>query len=145
MSTEENKAVFRRFIEEWNKGNEAGMAAMELCAADYVIHGTGVFPDTDRAGYKQRLTALWTAFPDAHLVVEDLIAEGDKVVVRYTFRATHRGEFMGVPATGKVVTMTGIDIARFAGGKCVEQWVQADFLGLMQQLGAIPQMAQGGA
>ena len=73
------------------------------------------------------------------------IAEGDKVVHRYTFRATHQGDFMGVPATGKVVTVTGIYISRFAGGKCVEDWFSGDLLGLMQQLGAIPQMAQAGA
>jgi predicted ester cyclase len=78
-------------------------------------------------------------------VAEDLIAEGDKVAYRCTFRATHRGELMGVPATGKVVRYTGISIARLAGGKFVEEWTQEDHLGLMQQLGAIPQMAQGGA
>jgi steroid delta-isomerase-like uncharacterized protein len=145
MSTEENKAVFRRFIEESNKGKEAGMAAMELCAADYVIHGTGVFPDTDRAGYKQRLTALWTAFPDAHLVVEDLIAEGDKVASRYTFRGTHQGEIMGIPPTGKRVSWTGIAISRIEDGKFVEDWFSSDDLGFLPQVGAIPQMAQGGA
>jgi predicted ester cyclase len=87
---------------------------------------------------------FYTAFPDMHYTVEDLIAEGDKVVCRWTVRATHQGEFMGVPATGKVVTWTGISITRFAGGKDVEDWESFDMLGLMQQLGAIPQMAQTG-
>jgi predicted ester cyclase len=77
--------------------------------------------------------------------VEDLIAEGDKVVVRGTLRGTHQGDFMGIPPTGKVVTFTAIAICRFAGGKEVEHWSNADVLGLMQQLGAIPQMAPGGA
>ena len=146
MSTEENKATARRLIEEWYKGQEAHMAAYEeLYAPDYVYHGTGVFADLDLAAMKQMVPAFWTAFPDQHYTLEDLIAEGDKVVCRYTWRATHQGEFMGVPATGKVVTYTGIIISRFARGKVVEDWVNADMLGLMQQLGAISQMAQAGA
>jgi predicted ester cyclase len=94
---------------------------------------------------KQLMPAWYTAFPDGHAALEDLIAEGDKVVWRYTFRGTHQGEFMGVPATGKVVTYTGIIISRIAGGKFVEDWESFDALGLMQQLGAIPQIAQAGA
>ena len=146
MSTEENKALVRRYCEEWNKGKEAGMAFMEeRYAPDYVIHGAppGIFPGL--AGLRQLITAFWTAFPDEHAVVEDLIAEGDKVVHRSTWRATHQGEFMGVPATGKVVTLTGISISRLASGKVVEDWDSFDALGLMQQLGVIPQMAQAGA
>ena len=144
MSTEENKAVVRRFYEECNKGN---MAALEelYAAPNYVWHGTGVFRDMDLAGSKQLWAAWWTAFPDLHYTVEDLIAEGDKVVARQTFRGTHQGEIMGVPATGKVVTWTAIIISRFAGGKFVDDWENLDLLGLMQQLGAIPQMAQAGA
>jgi steroid delta-isomerase-like uncharacterized protein len=146
MSVEENKAVVRRFYEAFNKGQEAAMAALEelYAAPAYVWHGPGVFPDLDRAGMKQMMPAFFTAFPDLHYMVEDLIAEGDKVVSRFTARATHRGEFMGVPATGKVVTYTGIYISRFAGGKCVEDWFSGDMLGLFQQLSAIPQMAQTG-
>ena len=145
MSTEENKATARRLIEEWYKGQEAARAVMEeLCAPDYVYHGPGVFGDMDRAAMKQMTPAWYTAFPDGHGTVEDLIAEGDKVVHRYTFRATHQGEFMGIPPTGKVVAYTGIAISRIAGGKFVEDWESADFLGLMQQLGAVPQMAQTG-
>jgi steroid delta-isomerase-like uncharacterized protein len=143
MSTEENKAVVRRIYEEWNKQNWAG--ALELVAPDYVYHGPGVFGDMDLAARKQFLPALFTAFPDVHYTVEDLIAEGDKVVSRFTARATHQGEFMGVPATGKVVTWTGIYISRFAGGKCVEDWFIGDMLVLFQQLGAIPRIAQAGA
>ena len=149
MSTEENKAVVRRFYEAFYKGKEAAMTALEelYAAPDYVWHSPspGVFPDLDRAGMKQMMPAFFTALPDLHYTVEDLIAEGDKVVSRFTARATHQGEFMGVPATGKVVTFTGIYISRFAGGKCVEDWFSGDMLGLFQQLGAIPQMAQTGA
>jgi predicted ester cyclase len=124
------------------------MAAIEeYCAPDYVWHSPspGVFPDLDRAGMKQFGRAGFTAFPDLHYTLEDLIAEGDKVVHRFTMRGTHQGEFMGVAATGKVVTMTGIYISRFAGGKCVEERSSSDILGLMQQVSAIPQMAQAGS
>jgi steroid delta-isomerase-like uncharacterized protein len=146
MSTEENKATARRLYEEWYKGQEAAMAVMEeLCAPDYVYHAAGGFGDMDLAACKQMTLVFYTAFPDMHFTVEDLIAEGHKVVCRWTVRATHQGEFMGVPATGKVVTWTGISITRFAGGKDVEDWESFDMLGLLQQLGAIPQMAQAGA
>jgi steroid delta-isomerase-like uncharacterized protein len=146
MATEENKAVIRRAYEEFNKGKEASMAAMEeLYAPDYVLHGTGVFPDMDLAAMKQLVPAFFTAFPDQHYTLEDLIAEGDKVVQRWTMRGTHQGDFMGIPPTGKQVSFTGIEIDRIKDGQFVESWVNEDHLGLMQQLGAIPQMAQGGA
>ena len=142
MSTEENKAVFRRLIEESNKGKEAAMAALEeLYAPDYVYH-MGGFGDMDLAAWKQMALAWLTAFPDSHTTLEDLIAEGDKVVARCTMRATHRGEFMGIPPTGKQVSFTGIEIDRIKDGKFVESWFNEDDLGLLQQLGAIPQMAQ---
>ena len=143
MSTEENKALERRWVEEDKKRNLAGL--LELCAPDYVLHGPGAFPDLDLAGLKQLQTAFWTAFPDMHIVVEDMIAEGDKVVVRVTMRGTHQGEFMGIPPTGKQVSVTVIGIDRFKDGKFVESWFNEDDLGFMQQLGAIPQMAQTGA
>ena len=143
MSTEENKAVVRRMYEEWNKRNLAGI--WELYAPDYVYHGTGVFPDLDLAAMKQMVPAFWTAFPDEHMVVEDMIAEGDKVAYRFTFRGTHQGDFMGIPPTGKQVSVTGITIDRIKDGKVVESWANYDTLGLLQQLGVIPQMAQAGA
>ena len=143
MSIEENKALIRRIYEEMNRQNWAGIE--ELHAPDAVFHGMppGISPGL--AGAKQLLTPFWTAFPDAHWAVDDLIAEGDKVVARLTFRGAHQGEFMGIPPTGKVVTVTAIAIYRCAGGKGVEHWWNRDDLGLMQQVGAIPQMAQTGA
>ena len=143
MSTEENKTVVRRLYEEMNKHNWAGIE--ELYAPDYVVHSTGVFPDLDRAGLKQLMPAVWTAFPDMHYTVEDMIAEGDKVVSRVTVRGTHQGDLMGMPPTGKQVSWTGIEIDRIEDGKFVESWMNTDDLGLMQQLGAIPQMAPTGA
>ena len=125
MSTEENKAMVRRVMETYSKGQEASMAALEeLYAPDYVYHGPGAFGDADLAATKQMVRAFFTAFPEQHVTVEDLIAEGDKVVSRYTFRARHQGEFMGVPATGKAVTVRGIMISRFAGAVDVPQGVK---------------------
>jgi steroid delta-isomerase-like uncharacterized protein len=144
MSTEENKALILRWFEEDKKRNWAGIE--ELYAPDYVFHGAvppGFSPDL--AGSKQLMTALWTAFPDEHSVSEDVIAEGDKVVCRWSMRATHQGDFIGIPPTGKHVSWTGIGIYRIEDDKIVEAWGSTDNLGLMQQLGAIPQMAQAGA
>ena len=147
MSTEENKALVHRIFKEINKQNHEELME-EVCAPDLVWHGvppgisTGL---SGLAGAKQAHTALFTAFPDAHWVVEDLIAEGDKVVVRLTMHGTHQGDFMGIPPTGKEVTVPFIAICRFVGGKEVEHWGVGDMLGWLQQLGAIPQMAQAGA
>ena len=143
MSTEENKAVVHRYFEEESKRNWAGIE--ELFAPDYVIHGAppGISPGL--AGLRQLITAFWTAFPDEHAVVEDLIAEGDKVVSRVTVRGTHQGDFMGIPPTGKQIRWTAIAISRIEDGKFVEDWFSSDDLGFLPQVGAIPQMAQGGA
>jgi steroid delta-isomerase-like uncharacterized protein len=143
MSTEENKALVHRGWEAFNKRNWAGFE--EDCAPDYVLHGAGGFPDMDLAGFKQLTTAFFTAFPDMHATVEDVIAEGDKVVARVTFRGTHHGDFMGIPPTGKQVVFTGNGIDRVKDGKFIESWWNEDDLGLLQHLGAIPQMAQAGA
>lgn len=133
MSVEENKALIRRGVEEgWNKQNVDIFD--ELAASDVVHH------DWNTRGlkaFKQAISADMTAFPDVHLTIEDMIAEGDKVVVRYTFRGTQQGETQGIPPTGKRVTVPGIFICRCAGGKIVEEWDMWDDLGLLQQLGAI--------
>lgn len=91
----------------------------------------------DPEGYKQFVTISRSALPDFHTTVEDIIAEGDKVVQRFTARDTHKGEFMGIPPTGKQVTMTGIAIDRIAGSKIVENWANMDMLGMMVQLGVV--------
>jgi len=87
--------------------------------------------------YQQFFSMYFAAFPDAGVTIEDLIAEGDTVVVRQTFRGTHTGDLMGIPPTGKQVSGTGIQITRIANGKAVEQWFNGDDLGLMQQLGVV--------
>ena len=139
---EENKAIARRWVDEANKGSLA--TVIELLAPDFVYHGTGTGgpgvprkPMT-REELEQGMRNFFAAFPDARLTIEDTIAEGDRVVMRWTFRATHKGDFAGMPATGKELTVTWILILRIADGKIVEMWTEADELGLMQQVGAIP-------
>ncbi len=142
MSAEEDRAVVQRAIENWNRGDLAGY--LELYDPDAVLHGyPGVEPGLE--SIKRFYDAFWAAFPDSHIMIDDVIAEGDEVASRFTLRATHQGDFMGIPPTGGQVTLAGITILRFAGGRCVERWGQADFLGLMQQLGAIPAPEQAGA
>ena len=144
MSTEDNKATVRRFTEEgWNQGNVAVFD--ELCAPNWVYHDPFVPDVRTLADYKPWVTESRSAFPDLHFTIEDLVAEGDQVVVRYTLRGTNTGDFvtpMPLPATGKQVTATGISVVRFAGGKGVEVWNQTDSLGLFQQLGLIPTPGQ---
>ena len=130
LSLEENKAIVRRLIEEmWNQG--------KLEVIDEV------FPPSGIEGAKQIVTTFRTAFPDLHFTIEDQIAEGDKVTTRYTLTGTHTGEFMGIPPTGKQVTVTGMSISRIVDSKLVEEWDNVDTLGMMQQLGVIPPIGQG--
>ena len=139
MSAKEIKALERRAFEEWNKGKAATMTEIdEIFATNVVFHSS---TDKDIYGlkeYKQYFSALYDAFPDIHWTLDDMVAEGEKVAVRYTLTGTHKGEFMGIPSTNKKVTFWGIGIDRFAGGKIVEEWARYDTLDFMQQLGAIP-------
>lgn len=96
------------------------------------LHGYGLAPGL--ASVKAFYATLFDAFPDAAVRVEDAFEAGDKLAVRYTLTGTHRGPFQGVPATGRAITLPGITILRFAGGRCVERWSQADFAGLHRQL-----------
>jgi steroid delta-isomerase-like uncharacterized protein len=92
----------------------------------------------NREGFRQILAKFREALPDVHLTIEDEFADGDTVIQRISATGTHKGEFQGIPPTGKKVKVNGIHIWRFANGKAIENWVQLDALGLMQQLGAIP-------
>ncbi len=135
--TEDNKALNRRFVEEViNQGNTD--AIDELIDPGVVDHAAPPGFPTGREGAKQFAAMMRSAFPDLHLTIEDMIAEGDKVVMRSTWSGTHEGEFMGIPATGRQVTVSAIDITRVADGRLVEHWEQFDALGLMQQLGVVP-------
>lgn len=133
---EESIAKIRRVLEEaWSKGNLAVID--EVYADSYVLHDP-VAPGVRGAeGVKGFVTTYRTSFPDLRSTIEDQVVEGDKVVWRWTARGTHKGEMMGMPPTGKPVTITGITISRFAGGKVVEEWNHWDTLGMMQQLGLV--------
>jgi predicted ester cyclase len=132
MSVKELKALERRFFEELNKGKAAAMAVIdELCATDFVWHpGTGR-DIRNLKDYKQFVSENYSTFPDVHSTVDDMVAEGDKVVVRFTFTGTHKGEWRGIPPTNRRVTGWGISIDRIAGGKFVESWERYDTLGWM--------------
>ena len=137
MSTEDNKAHVRRGFEAVNQKNLAVFD--ELLTPDVVFHSASTTMQGLEA-YKQVLSVYVTAFPDLQFTIEDMIAEGDTVVVRYTTRGTHQGNFMGIPPTGKQVSGTGMFMDRLVNGKAVEQWINGDDLGLLQQLGVIPSM-----
>lgn len=139
MSTESNKALVRRYLEAtWNERDRA--AIDEAIAPEFIQHTPGVPPGRD--GVKGFFQMIDSAFPDARMTVEDVVAEGDRVVWRFTIHATHTGPFQGIPATGRAVTITGMNIARMAGGQIVESWGEQDNLGLLRQLGVVPATGQ---
>jgi len=135
MSTEENKAVVRRFFEETSRGNLDVLD--ELMSEKYVDHNLPPGLPPGREGQRRLIRSYLQAFPDLRFTIEELIAEGDKVVTRGRYQGTQHGELMGIPPTGKQVTVALIDIVRLADGKLVEHWIEADNLGLLQQLGAL--------
>jgi steroid delta-isomerase-like uncharacterized protein len=99
---------------------------------------SGVPTPLDSDGWATFMGAFTTGFPDAQITVESSFGEGEMVATRWTITGSHRGNFQGVPPTGRQVTMAGIDISRFVGGKVAEHWAQFDVIGVMQQIGAIP-------
>jgi len=125
MSVSENKAFISRYLDAINgKEKPAAVVDQFISEADALL--------------KQHIAGYEAAFPRYALIAEDMIAEADKVVVRFTFRATYVGGFMNIPATGQQVAMPGIIIYRIADGKIVEHWMQVDSAALMQQLGVQP-------
>lgn len=141
MSTEEIKALVSRWANEmWSKADAA--AIDELCADNFVFHYPGVEVTPNREGFKQTVTTWNAPFADIEGTIEDMIVEGDKVAVRWTWRQTHKGEYMGIAPTGKRTTLTGISILHIVGGKIVEEWGEMDNLGLMAQIGAFPPPGQ---
>jgi steroid delta-isomerase-like uncharacterized protein len=138
MSVEQNKQIARRLVEEiFNRGNFD--VVNEIMAPNFVEHEElppGI--PSNREGSIQLFNMLRSAFPDFKATINDLIAEGDKVVLYMTWTGTQKGEFIGIPPSGKSMTVSVIDILRFEGGQMTEHWGLADNLGMMQQLGAIP-------
>jgi steroid delta-isomerase-like uncharacterized protein len=138
---EDNKAMVRRYIEEGvNKGNL--VVVDELIAADYVGHTPFASELKGPEGVKQDITGSRTAFPDRTLTIEDMIAEGDTVVTRWSSRGTHRGTYRGIAPTGKQVSTVGVSIIRVANGKIQENWEYWDTLSILQQVGAVPPSGQ---
>jgi steroid delta-isomerase-like uncharacterized protein len=135
MSLEENKALLRRIPEEiWSKGDMA--AADAVLSSDFVNHNPAFGHPPTRDGYKQTVAAFRQAFPDLAMTVEDILAEDDKVTVRFRVIGTQHGTFGAFSASGRPVDFTGTGTARVQDGQIVELWVNGDLLGLLQQLGA---------
>ena len=139
---EQNKAVVRRWFQAFNDRDWAAEEAAR--SADFAAHVPGAPAPLDRAGWKAFIAAFSAGFPDFRLVLEDVLAEGDRVAARWTFRGTHGGEFLGMTPTGKPVSMSAVEVNRVADGKVAEHWVVLDQLGLLLQLGAIPAPGEGG-
>ncbi len=142
MSTDENKEIVRRFFDLGPSRGDMS-AAKELLAPNFVLHlplpaAVGV------QGISDVVTACREAFEHLNVTVEDMVAEGDRVAARFTARGVHKGQFMGLPPTGKPITMTGIEIFRIENGKIAELWGEANLLGLMQQLGILPALGKQG-
>jgi steroid delta-isomerase-like uncharacterized protein len=136
--TELNKAVIRRFVEEVQ--NQKNWDTFDqLNADDFVNLSAPPGVPNDKEGGKMFLGAFISAFPDSYVTIEDMIAEGDRVVTKKTFNGTHTGELNGIPPTGNRVSIQYVDIMRVRDGQIVEHWLSMDQLSFMQQLGVVPQ------
>jgi len=140
MAAEENREIVRRFWGVWEEGN-LGLVD-ELVAPDYVNHSPGM-PNQPEGpeGVKAVVSMFRAGMPNLRVVIEDMIAEGDKVMMRYKIEGTHEGELFGVPPTGRRVSIESITVERVSGGKIREHWRVTDTLDMMQQLGAISEHA----
>jgi len=139
--SDENKAIALRLIDEVLNAHNVARCD-ELYAPDYVPHSLPPGFSPDREGTKQYHSHYFQAFPDMDITVDGMIAEGDHVAVYYTGNGTHQGELIGIPPTGKQVTASAVLTLRIVDGKIVEDWLDGDKLGLLQQLGVIPSSAQ---
>jgi steroid delta-isomerase-like uncharacterized protein len=140
--SEQNKTNVRRLFDElWNKGNLP--VADELIAPTYTHHDAST-PDVGRGpeSEKKRVALYRTAFTDLHLTIEDMIAEGETVVARWSCRGAHKGDLSGIAPTGKQISISGVSVVHFTGGKMVEGWINWDALGMMQQLGVVPEFGK---
>ncbi len=138
MSVESNKAIARRFVQVWG---DANLDVIDELAAPSLVVQYPTIPQVIQGSraFRHVLAGFRSAFPDSALLVEDEIAEGDKVVIRWSFSGTHKGNLLGVPATGKKVAWTGITIYRVVDGKVVEEQGEEDFAGFFRQVGLIRQ------
>jgi steroid delta-isomerase-like uncharacterized protein len=132
-----NSEVVERFVEEViNQGRFA--VADEIVALDFVELDPLPGQRQGREGLKEVIAMMRAAFPDIHWVIEETVEQGEKVVSRFTWTGTHRGEFLGIPATGKSVSVKGVVIDRVVDGKMTDSRILMDTLGMLQQLGVVP-------
>ena len=141
MSSDQNKAIVRRFFDEVCNGRNQGVAD-QLFAATHRYHDpASPWVGPGPQGMKDLTSTYYTAFPDARWTMDEMIAAEDgTVITRFTGRGTHKAELRGLPATGRAVTVQGIWIHRIADGKIQESWDNWDALGMLQQLGVVPQL-----
>jgi steroid delta-isomerase-like uncharacterized protein len=129
----QNKALVRKLFEE--EINHQNLDTMEsMATSDYISHNDSLVPPSDVKQTRKFLASVFAAFPDIHVTIEDIVAEGDKVVVRNTWRGTFRGPWMGTAPTGKTVTWTGIVVWRITNGKIAERWANTNFPEVMQRI-----------
>jgi steroid delta-isomerase-like uncharacterized protein len=133
---EQNKQLVRQYFEAYDKQDTERIGQL-VSSNNYSFHLSGM-PSMDWNGTKQLYTAAWSAFPDLHHDILDLVTEGDKLAVCYNIIGTHKGELQGIPPTGKEVSFSAMDFITLIDGKVAEEWEIADTMGLMQQIGAIP-------
>lgn len=141
MSAEVNAAAVRRWIDAYNNRDTAAEA--DARTSDFVAHVPGAPSPLNSEGWVGFAFSFAEAFPDLRLTIEEIVADEDRTAARVTFRGTHRGDFQGLPATGRSVTFTSIEFNRMVDGKIAEHWVELDLVGLLQQLGAIPMPGSG--
>lgn len=135
MSVEANKVVLLRAVENFNDPARRAQY-FQLYADDAVVHGyPGVGPGLD--SLRKFYHALWNAFPDLRVRIDNVIGEHEKLAFCSWIQGTHRGDFLGIAATGRTVTSAGVSLLRFSGGRCIERWTQADLLGALLQVRAI--------
>jgi steroid delta-isomerase-like uncharacterized protein len=140
MSTEENKALLRQLIDLQVRDDLNTVD--QVIAPNWVNHDPSMPPLQGYEGFKQLTIAFRAAFPDIHVEIEDMLAEGDKVSARFRLRGTNTGSFQGMPPTGKAVNVNATGIFRVVDGRVTDNWVNMDFLGLLQQLGIVPAPGQ---
>ncbi len=136
MGSDDGAAAVRRWFQAINDGDMVAERAART--PDFVAHVPGMPGPLDGEEWEQFLSIFLAGFPDMRLAVEDVVAQGDRVAVRWTFVGTHEGEFFGSPPTGVRVRMSAIEVNRVVDGKIAEHWVELDQLGMLQQVGAIP-------
>ena len=136
MPSDDNKSLNARWIQAFNDRDWATETACR--APDFTAHMSGMPEPLNSAGWDGFMQAFTTAFPDARITPERTLAEGAETVIRWRITGTHRGEFQGVPATGRPVALDGIEWNRFVDGKIAEHWAQFDLVAVLGQIGALP-------